>query len=136
MALGIQVIVLTLSLRYSCRYSLSADEVTEYSVGFVQLASERFSPKSMTHINHLLAYAMPIKRPSCIGQFRYITLLYEKALHSCIKRNIHETRKESYLGLCGMLRVFEKTFFENHLVCIKGFHHVHRSSHSLGHSVF
>ena len=56
MALGIQVIVLTLSLRYSC-----TDEVTEYSEGFVQLASERFSPKSMTHINHLLAYSMPIK---------------------------------------------------------------------------
>ena len=112
MCMGIHVTVLILSLTYSCTYPLSADKVTEYSEGFVQLASERFSPKSMKHINHLLAYSMPIKRPNYIGQFEHISLLYEKALHSCMGRNInmHETRKESYLGLCGMLHVFEKRF--------------------------
>ena len=112
MALGIHVIVLTLSLTYLFTYSVSAEEVTEYSEGFVQSASERFSSKSMTHMHHILAYSMQIRRPHYKGQLKHVSLFYEKALHSCMKRNInmHKTRKENYLGLCGMLHVFEKHF--------------------------
>ena len=129
MGLRIHIIVLTLSLTYSSMYSLSTDEVTEYSEGFVQPTSARFSLKSMTHIHYLLAYSIQIRRPNYKGQLKHISLFYEKALHSCMKRNInmHETRKQIYLGLCGMLHVFEKPFLRTTWFSLKVFigAHIH-----------